>query len=133
MEPWGCVSTVQRSSDDCVGVRGGSCDCAPPLKAGSQAEEPVLEEKPLFKLVNGQLDLFAREFHFVSSSMEFKIDDATMDELTLPTIVDLNRLKIGLLMFHYCSFHRRIRVPLMRPSWFWNFHSCATTCLDHCA
>lgn len=85
-----------------------------PAQAGNVQRHPDLEQQPLFLLVNCQLDAFAREFQRIPQKPEFSLDDATVDQMPFATFTDLNRLRVGLLLFHFCAFHRRIIVPLQR-------------------
>ena len=84
------------------------------MQAGSHQMLHALEDKPLFRLVNGQLDVFAGEFCNILTSGEMTLDSDTMDAVSISGHFALARIRVGLLLFHFCSFWRRIRRPLLR-------------------
>ena len=74
----------------------------------------ALEDKPLFRLVNGKLDVFASEFCSILTSGALDLDASTLDEVPVQGHFALARIRVGLLLFHFCSYWRRIRRPLLR-------------------
>ena len=64
-------------------------------------------------LINGQLVRFGKEFErALFGSLE--LDAGTIDALPVARQRDISRLTVGLLLYHFTTFHRRVRVPLMR-------------------
>ena len=83
-------------------------------QAGSQSAVQDFRNKRIFLLVTEKLVYFAMEFQAVPALQAFKLDGVTEDELSLDTLVHFNRLRIGMLLFHFVTFDRRVRVPLSR-------------------
>ena len=73
-----------------------------------------MNDTPLFRLVNGKLDVIASEFCSILTSGALDIDSDTLDKVPINGQLALGRLRIGLLLFHFCSFWRRIRQPLLK-------------------
>ena len=80
--------------------------------------EQDLHDTPVFKLVTESLDELAGKFAGILATDAFHMDADTRRELAdcCPEL-SIDRLRIGLLVYHYCSFDRRIRVPLQRWTW----------------
>ena len=83
-------------------------------QAGSQVDFKTVEERPIFLLVTHKLDEFAQEFFAIPSSPAFQVDTSTVEHLTAMQALHLTRLKVGLLLYHFATFDRRVRVPLTK-------------------
>ena len=64
--------------------------------------------------MNGKLDSIATEFCSILTSGGMDLDSDTLDAVSITGQLALGRIRVGLLLFHFCSFWRRIRRPLLR-------------------